>query len=85
MHSPTLRAALAGAALALSACGGAGKAASDSAAAAASPDSAGLQTTPPQPNGPMNMVDSAARSPLAADSPSVNPGRDTTRTPGTNP
>jgi ABC-type glycerol-3-phosphate transport system substrate-binding protein len=84
MHTPTLRAALAGAALAaLAACGGAEKAASDSAAAAASPDSAGLQTTPPQPNGPMNMVDSASRSPTTADSPAT--GGDTLRTPGKAP
>jgi hypothetical protein len=93
MHTPTLRAALAGAlALALTACGGSEKAAADSAAAAASPDSAGLQTTPPQPNGPMNMIDSASRSPTTADSPSTG-GGDTlrpptagaVRPPGTNP
>jgi hypothetical protein len=76
MHARTARhaAGLAGLALALAACGGdkGDAAATDSAAAASSPDSAGLQTTPPQPNGPMNMVDSAARAPLVADSP---PGR----------
>ena len=87
----TVRSAVLGALLALAACGGAEKAASDSAAAAASPDSAGLTTTPPQPNGPMNMVDSASRSPTTADSPATGGGDtlrtppDTARPPGTNP
>jgi hypothetical protein len=58
------------------ACGSREEAAADSAAAATSPDSAGLQTTPPQPHGPMQMVDSAAKAPLTADSPTA--GRDTT-------
>ena len=53
------------------ACGSREEAAADSAAAATSPDSAGLQTTPPQPHGPMQMVDSAAKSPLTADSPAT--------------
>ena len=94
MTVPTaLRATALTAALALTAaCGGRESATADSAAAAASPDSAGLQTTPPQPNGPMNMVDSASRSPTTADSPSTGGGdtlrrpTDTTsRPPGTNP
>jgi hypothetical protein len=59
------------------ACGSREQAAADSAAAATSPDSAALQTTPPQPHGPMHMVDSAAKAPLTADSPTA--GRDTTR------
>jgi hypothetical protein len=89
MRIPTL--ILATAALALAACGGAEKASADSAAAAVSPDSAGLQTTPPQPNGPMNMVDSASRSPTTADSPAtgggdtLTPPADTTRPPGKAP
>lgn len=69
MTSPALlRPALAGAALALlAACGGQEAASADSAAAAASPDSAGLTTTPPQPSGPMNMVDSGTKAPLTGD------------------
>ncbi|MGZ8378404.1 MAG: hypothetical protein ACXWZS_09810 [Gemmatirosa sp.] len=63
-----LRTALASAALALTAaCGGRESATADSAAAAASPDSAGLQTTPPQPQGPMNMVDSGTKAPTTGD------------------
>jgi hypothetical protein len=65
------------------ACGSREEAAADSAAAATSPDSAGLQTTPPQPAGPMNMVDSAAKSPLTADSPSTK--RDSLRKPPGHP
>jgi hypothetical protein len=63
-----LRTTLASVALALTAaCGGSESATADSAAAAASPDSAGLQTTPPQPQGPMNMVDSGTKAPTTGD------------------
>jgi ABC-type glycerol-3-phosphate transport system substrate-binding protein len=78
-----LRPALAGAALALlAACGGREAATADSAAAAASPDSAGLTTTPPQPQGPMNMVDSGTKAPTTGDTlrPDSTPA-DTTRRP----
>ena len=66
MHTRTLSrlAATAAVALGLAACGGNDAAANagDSAAAVTAPtDSMGLQTTPPQPGGPMNMVDSASR------------------------
>lgn len=54
--------------VAATACGGSNEtAAADSAAAVASPDSANLQTTPPQPQGPMNMIDSGTRAPTTGD------------------
>ena len=53
--------------LAVGACGK-GDAGADSAAAANSADSAGLQTTSPQPQGPMNMVDSSTKAPTTNDS-----------------
>ena len=63
-----LRTTLAAGALALvAACGSRESAVADSAAAAASPDSAALQTTPPQPNGPMNMIDSGTKAPTTGD------------------
>lgn len=53
---------------AATACGGGSEsAAADSAAAVASPDSANLQTTPPQPQGPMNMIDSGTKAPTTGD------------------
>ncbi|MDF1504271.1 hypothetical protein [Roseisolibacter sp. H3M3-2] len=82
MSRPFLRAALASAALALAACGGKEAAVADSAAAAASPDSAGLTTTPPQPGGPMNMVDSGTKAPTTGETAAVDTMRtDTTKRP----
>lgn len=79
-----LRAAAVGLALAaMAACSGSGEAARDSAAAASSPDSAGLQTTGPQSEGPMNMIDSSTRAPVTNDSPPGTVRRDSmVRAPG---
>jgi hypothetical protein len=77
MKTPTPRTAVAALALALAAaCGGGGDG-----SAADSPAAGGTATsTPPQSEGPMNMVDSATRAPQTADSlpPGAQP-RDSTR------
>ena len=76
MHAPIARTLVAAFALALAtACGGAETNPADSTAAGGSATS-----TPPQPEGPMNMLDSATRAPNTADSlpPGAQP-RDSSR------
>jgi hypothetical protein len=75
MHALRTRSIVAAVALALAACGRGGEAST-----ADSPAASGGAGTPPQPEGPMNMVDSATRAPQTADSlpPGAQP-RDSTR------
>jgi hypothetical protein len=63
--------------VALAACGGSGGTEGSTAApgSATAADSAGLQSTPPQTQGPMEMIDSSTRAPEKSDTPSSDTGR----------